>query len=138
MEKLGSGCIVYGDDVDTLAFNWGNIKILSCPEVTGAESFSFGMVILDQGKGHDCHNHPDADEIIFVVSGEGKQMIDHQPAVHVHPGASMYIPRGVDHSTINTGWEPLRLIVVYAPAGAERVLREIPGGKIIPPGQAPE
>ncbi len=135
MEQLGSGYIVYGEDVDTLAFDWGTIKILSEPAVTGAQRMSFGMVVLAPGKGHERHNHPEADEIIFVMSGEGEQMIDDEPPVHVRPGASIYIPQGVYHSTVNTGWEPLRLLIVYTPPGPERVLREIPGCEVIPHGR---
>lgn len=136
MEKLGRGYIVYGDDVEMLAFDWGNIKILSSPDVTGGDSMTFGMVVLSPGKGHDRHAH-NADEVIFVISGEGEQMVDDQPPVHVRPGASIYIPKGVNHSTLNTGWEPMRLIVVYVPSGAERELREVPGCRILPPGQVP-
>ncbi len=135
MEKLGSCYIVYGNDVESLAFDWGTVKLFSEPEVTGAERMSFGMVVLAPGKGHERHNHPEADEIIFVVSGEGEQMLDDEPAVPVRPGASIYIPQGVFHSTVNTGWEPLRLIIVYTPAGPERVLREIPGCQVLPPGE---
>ena len=129
--KIGTGSIVYVQEVDTLRFDWGDLKFLSEPQVTGAERFSFGMVVLAPGKGHDRHNHPGCEEIIYVVSGEGQQMIDDQPAVQVRPGASIYIPADVYHSTLNTGWEPLRLIVVYSPAGPERLLREIPGCKVI-------
>ena len=132
MQRLGSGYITYGEDVDALHFDWGVIRILSEPQVTQAERFSFGMVILEPGKGHDRHNHPGSEEIIYVVSGEGEQMVDDAPAVHVRPGASIFIPAGVFHSTLNTGWEPLRLVVVYAPAGPERLLREIPGCKVVP------
>ena len=135
MEKLGSGYIVYGHDVETLSFDWGNIKFLSEPRVAGGETMSFGMVVLAPGKGHERHNHPEADEVIFVMSGEGVQMVDDQPPVPVRPGASIYIPLGVYHSTLNTGWEPLRLMVVYAPAGPERVLRDIPGCNIVPAGE---
>jgi len=135
MEKLGSGYITYGDDVDSLRFDWGTVKILSEPLVTDAERFSFGMAVLEPGKGHDRHNHPGSEEIIFVMSGEGDQMIDDQPPVKVGPGASIYIPADVYHSTINTGWEPMRLLVVYAPAGPERILRDIPGCQVLPPGE---
>ncbi|MBC8159900.1 MAG: cupin domain-containing protein [Roseiflexaceae bacterium] len=130
--QVGTGAIVYGNDVDTLRFDWGDIKVLSEPQVTGAERFSFGMVVLASGKGHERHNHPGAEEIVFVMSGEGTQMIDDQPAVAIRAGASIYIPADVYHSTINTGWEPLRLLVVYAPAGPERLLRDIPGCQVIP------
>jgi oxalate decarboxylase/phosphoglucose isomerase-like protein (cupin superfamily) len=135
MQKLGTGYVTYGEDVDSLVFDWGSLKFLSEPQVTGAERFSFGMVILEPGKGHDRHNHPGAEEIIFVVSGEGEQMVDDQPPVQVRPGASIYIPADVYHSTVNTGREPLRLIVVYAPAGPERLLRDIPGCRVVPAGK---
>ena len=134
MQKVGSGYIVYGSDVETLAFDWGDVKIMSEPQVTGAKRMSFGMVVLSPGKGHERHNHPGAEEIIFVMSGEGEQMVDDKPPVHVRPGASIYIPADIYHSTLNTGWEPLRLLVVYAPAGPERILRTIPGCRVLPPG----
>ena len=138
MEKLGRGWLVYGEDVESLVFDWGTLKVLSEPPVTGAERFSFGMVVLAPGKGHERHNHPGVEEIIFVMSGEGKQMVDDQPPVQVRPGASIYIPADVDHATVNTGWEPMRLLVVYSPAGAERELRDIPGCQVLAPGQVPE
>ncbi len=132
--RVGSGHIIYGEEVDSVMFDWGTIKFLSEPLVTGAERFSFGMVVLAPGKGHDRHNHHGCEEIIFVMSGEGEQMVDDQPAVRVRAGASIYIPADIYHSTINVGWEPLRLIVVYSPAGPERGLRDIPGCVVVPPG----
>ena len=134
MEKIGSCTIAYGHDVETLAFDWGNIKLLSEPDVTGGQTMTFGMVVVAPGKGHARHNHPNADEVIFVISGEAEQMLDDEPPVMIRPGASVYIPRGVYHSTLNTGWEPLRLIVVYAPAGEENVLRALPDVTLLPPG----
>lgn len=137
MQQLGSGWITYGDEVESLAFDWGTVKILSEPEITNAKNFSFGMVVLAPGKGHERHNHPGSEEIIFVMSGEGEQMVDDRPAVKVGPGASIFIPADIYHSTVNTGWEPLRLLVVYAPAGPERILRDIPGCQVLAPGQVP-
>jgi oxalate decarboxylase/phosphoglucose isomerase-like protein (cupin superfamily) len=137
MLKLGSGWITYGQDVESLAFDWGTLKVLSEPKVTGGEKFSFSMAVLAPGKGHDRHNHPGAEEIIFVMSGEGEQMIDDQPPVKVGPGASIFIPADIYHSTVNIGWEPMRLLVVYAPAGPERILRDIPGCQVLAPGEVP-
>jgi oxalate decarboxylase/phosphoglucose isomerase-like protein (cupin superfamily) len=136
MQQLGRGCITYGEDVDTLDFDWGRIKFLSEPAVTGAERFSFGMVVLAPGKGHERQNHQGCEEIIFVMSGEGEQMVDDQPPVAIRPGASIYIPADIYHATVNTGWEPLRLLVVYSPAGPERLLRDIPGVRITPAGDS--
>ncbi len=132
MKKLGSGVITTPQDVDGLEFDWGKLHFLSEPAVTGANRFSFGVVQLAEGKGHARHNHPGSEEVIYVVSGQGEQMVDDQPPVKVGPGSSIYIPADVYHSTLNTGKETLQLVVVYAPAGPERLLREIPGAKIVP------
>jgi oxalate decarboxylase/phosphoglucose isomerase-like protein (cupin superfamily) len=131
MDKLGSGFITTPQDVDRLEFDWGKIHFLSEPAVTGAKGFSFGLVDLEAGKGHARHNHPGSEEIIYVVSGQGEQMVDDQPPVAVSAGSSIYVPADVYHSTLNTGTQTLKLIVVYSPAGPERLLREIPGCHIV-------
>jgi len=131
MQKPGSGVITTTQDVDRLEFDWGKIHFLSEPAVTGATGFSFGIVDLAEGKGHARHNHPGSEEIIYVVSGEGEQMVDDRPPVKVSAGSSIYIPADIFHSTLNTGAETLKLIVVYSPAGPERLLREIPGCKVV-------
>jgi oxalate decarboxylase/phosphoglucose isomerase-like protein (cupin superfamily) len=131
MEKPGSGVITTTQDVDCLEFDWGEIHFLSEPAVTGANRFSFGIVELAPGKGHARHNHPGSEEVIYVVSGKGEQMVDDQPPVKVSAGSSIYIPADVYHSTVNNGTETLKLIVVYSPAGPERLLREIPGCKVV-------
>ena len=133
MEKFASCTISYEGDVDTLVFDWGKIQFLSDERTTGAKPMSFGSVRLEPGKGHARHNHPDADEYIYVVSGTGEQMLDDHPPVPIKPGACIWIPIGIYHSTLNTGSEPLHLVVVYNPAGPEEGLRIMPDVQIIPP-----
>ena len=116
----------------TMTFDWGVIKPLVAADNTEGTEVSMMHVILLPGKGHDRHNHPGVEEIIYVMSGEGEQVLDDCPPVQIRPGACMHIPPDVFHSTINTGWEPLRLLVVYSPPGAERGLRDIPGCEVIP------
>lgn len=136
MRQIGSCYVVYGHDVETLSFDWGRSKFFSTPDVAGGPTMTVGMAVLEPGKGHGRHNHPDADEVLFFISGEGEQMLDDQPPVPIRPGASIYIPRGVYHSTLNTGWEPLRFVVVYAPGGTEKALRELPDVTILPAGES--
>jgi oxalate decarboxylase/phosphoglucose isomerase-like protein (cupin superfamily) len=133
MQMLGTSVITTTQDVDCLEFDWGKIHFLSEPAVTSAKRFSFGIVELAPGRGHARHNHPGCEEIIYVMSGEGEQMVDDKPPVKVGPGVSIYIPADIYHSTVNTGKEAMKLIVVYSPAGPERLLREIPGVKVVPP-----
>ena len=125
------------DDVESLVFDWGVLKWMVTPDVTGAERMSCGVVQLEPGKGHERHNHPEAEEMLYVVRGEGEQEIGDQTR-EIQTGDMLYIPKGVYHGTINTGWEPLVLIAVYAPPGPEDILRELPDAETVPPGELPE
>jgi oxalate decarboxylase/phosphoglucose isomerase-like protein (cupin superfamily) len=129
------------EEVETQVFDWGMIKWLSEPRVTQARNFSAGVVLLAPGKGHTRHNHPGVEEILYVVSGEGIQMVEDEQGQPVRrpvtAGMMIHIPADVYHETINTGWEPLKLIAIYAPPGPEALLRSLPGTRILPPGQLP-
>ncbi len=57
-------------------------------------------------------------------SGEGKQMVDDGEPFPVRAGDVIFIPTAIYHSTINTGWDPLRLLAIYNPGGPEEGLRE--------------
>jgi oxalate decarboxylase/phosphoglucose isomerase-like protein (cupin superfamily) len=129
------------DDVETQVFPWGTIKWLSEPRVTNAQNFSAGIVMLSPGKGHTRHNHPGVEEILYVVSGRGIQMVEDEEGrpmrQEVSAGMCVHIPADVYHETINTGWEALKLVAIYAPHGPEAFLRSLPEAKILPPGALP-
>ncbi len=120
-------------DCPTMTFAWGAIKWFITPGHDRA-AMTFGEVILLPGKGHARHNHPTSEEILYVLSGEGEQMVDDGAPFAIKPGDSIYVPLGAYHSTLNTGWEPLRLLAMYNPAGAEDALTGLPDYRELPPG----
>jgi len=124
------------DDVESQVFDWGVLKWLSTPDVTGGDRFSAGVVKLEPGKGHERHTHPDSDEILYVLRGEGEQEVADKTR-EITAGELVFIPAGVEHGTVNTGWEPLLLLAVYAPPGPEDVLRDLPECEIVPAGELP-
>ncbi|MBV0903042.1 cupin domain-containing protein [Haloarcula salina] len=124
------------DDVETIKLDWGTLKWLNAPDVTGAEEFSAGVVVLEPGKGHERHTHPDSEEILYFLSGEGEQTVADEER-SVGAGEMVFIPSGVEHSTINTSWEPLRFIAVYGPPGPEAEIRDLDDAEIFPPGEVP-
>lgn len=127
---------ISSDDVSTQLFDWGTLKWMATPEVNDSERLSAGVVNLEPGKGHDLHEHPDSDEILYFINGEGKQILDDETR-EVGPGEMVYVSAGVEHGTINTGWENLQLLAVYAPPGPEEVLADLPGCEIVPAGEIP-
>jgi len=137
MSKLKGKRFVEPNDVETQVFDWGIIKWFSEPRVTNAEKFSMGIVILEPGKGHTRHNHPGIEEILYIISGEGDQLVEEERR-HIRPGMMVHIPPDVYHETINTGWEQMKILAIYAPPGPEAMLREMPDCKIVPPGEIPK
>lgn len=131
-----SGYVVRLGDVDTLAFPWGTLHFTCSPLVNGANRLSAGIVVMKPGEGHGRHNHPGTEEIIQVLSGSGKQMVEDEhgnPILHdVEQGCTIFVPEGRFHSTANTGASEMVVFVVYSPAGPEQMLRSLPDCKILP------
>ncbi len=125
-------------DVDAFGFGWGKLALTVGPEVNGASRFSGGVVDVKPGQGHERHNHPGAEEIIFVISGHGEQMVEDEsgnPVTQkVGPGSTIFVPESRYHSTLNTGDGPMQLFVVYSPAGPEQALRDLPDFELIKAG----
>ena len=136
---MSQSYFVHPKDVAAFGFDWGRLALTVGPEVNGAKTFSGGVVDLPPGEGHSRHNHPGSEEIIFVISGEGEQMVedeDGKPIVErVAPGCTVFVPDSRFHSTLNTGTQPMQLFVVYSPAGPEELLRELPDFRVIPKGE---
>ena len=121
----------------TMTFDWGVIKPLVAADNTEDPAVSLMHVILLPGKGHERHNHPESDEILYILAGEGDQMVDDGAPFAVRPGQTVFIPKGAFHSTLNTGYEPMVILAIYAPAGAEQVLKGLPDYREVPAGEAP-
>jgi oxalate decarboxylase/phosphoglucose isomerase-like protein (cupin superfamily) len=121
----------------TWSFDWGVIKPLVSRHNVSDPGITLLQVVLLPGQGHERHNHPDADELLYILAGDGAQMVDDEDPFPVHAGQAVWIPTGAYHSTMNTSWEPLSLLAIYAPAGAEEALKGLPDYREIPAGQAP-
>ncbi|NRF95909.1 cupin domain-containing protein [Paenibacillus frigoriresistens] len=133
---------VQTNEVETMMFDWGRIIMTCTPEITGSSGFSAGIVEMEPGQGHDRHNHPGAEELIYVISGEGEQMVEDEegnPIVStVKAGCTIYVPESRFHYTVNTGKEQMKVLVVYSPPGSEKELRKLPDFRLIPPAQQPK
>jgi oxalate decarboxylase/phosphoglucose isomerase-like protein (cupin superfamily) len=125
----------YPGDVDAYGFDWGQLSVTLGPQVNGAQRFSAAVVTVPPGQGHARHNHPGSEEIIFILEGNGEQMVEDETGTphtqDVGPGCSVFIPESRFHSTLNTGDADMRIFVVYSPAGPEELLKELPDFRLI-------
>ena len=68
---------------------------------------------------HSMHVHPEQDEIIFVLSGNG-QTETASGMQELHPGYISFIPAGVPHATYNPyDNETMRAVIIKTPPDKE-------------------
>jgi mannose-6-phosphate isomerase-like protein (cupin superfamily) len=120
------------EDVETLLLPWGATKWLSRPGLTAAERFSVAVEVIAAGGEIPRHRHPDAEVVLYVVSGDAEATVGAESAP-IGAGTAVFVPQGVYHSVANTGWEPLKLVVICAPPGLEGEMRESDDVRAIPP-----
>jgi quercetin dioxygenase-like cupin family protein len=69
------------------------------------------------------HLHYDSDEVAYVLSGEVTFLIGDDVTVG-GPGTCAFMPRGVRHAWKGTGAHAGRVLFLYTPAGAGKLIEE--------------
>ena len=82
-----------------------------------SEFLTSGLTIFEPGEASSLHDHPDSEEINFIVRGCGEVRSDDGTVTPFSTHTFMYIPKGIKHQHVNTGREPLWLVFVYGPHG---------------------
>ena len=88
---------------------------LITPDSCGSNRMVTGLWRLYPGHESDQDIHPDADEIYYVVSGEGTFVLGKE-SYTVRQGMTVFIPANVPHQSFNNGEEDLVYYFIFAPA----------------------
>ncbi len=76
---------------------------------------SLAEEILPPGATVTPHHHQVLEEIYYIVEGSGLMTIGDEQR-QVGAGDAVYIPRNNRHTLINTGSEPMRILLICGPA----------------------
>ncbi len=90
-------------------------KLLLAPKFGGVQNVSMGMNITEVGSQIPDHVHEASEEVLFLISGHAKIVIDGVGEWEIGPETAFYSPVGVKHRVENIGDEPLRIVWVYCP-----------------------
>jgi len=85
-------------------------------ELVNSEFMVAGLTIFEPSESSSLHNHPESEEINYIVRGSGKVLSDGEEE-EFGPNSFIFIPKGVFHRHVNTGDEPLWLTFTYTPPG---------------------
>ncbi|MBM3265532.1 MAG: cupin domain-containing protein [candidate division Zixibacteria bacterium] len=95
-------------------------------ETCGSDRMVTGLWRLYPGHESDPDLHPDADEIYYVVAGEGRLVLGDE-SYTVRAGMTVFIPANVRHQSFNAGPEDLVYYFIFAPAPAGPSMQEAQG-----------
>ena len=94
-------------------------RLLLSEKNVGAKNASMGLNITEVGSMIPDHKHEDSEELMFIVSGRARLVIDNdeggKDVFEIGPDTAIYSPLGKTHRLENIGDEPLKLVWVYSP-----------------------
>ncbi|MDI6725483.1 MAG: cupin domain-containing protein [Smithellaceae bacterium] len=99
----------------------GEFNILIDEELAGARHFS--LLVNEMAPGYKGREHShEVEHCWYILRGAGTIKIGGE-TYPIKPGDAVFAPVGMPHTVECTGDEPLKYVVVYAPAGPEKELR---------------
>lgn len=107
-------------DNEVLDLDWGTIEWHVSGPLGNSDTLTTGRGVIAVGKANGRHFHPNADEVLHVVSGRIRHTMN-DVTVEMGPGDTVSIPRGVYHNAENIGEEPAVFFLAFDTAWREVV-----------------
>ena len=106
---------IHENDIKGLSLPGRVSKILIGPKTVRSENLSFGITVMSPKTIQSPpHAHPEEDEIIYVINGEGV-ITSGKESAKIYPGIAMYIPAGVMHNIENKSDCEMKLTCCFHP-----------------------
>lgn len=111
-------------EIETQQHNWGTISWHDSAELTGSETLTVGIVEIHAGKSNPVHQHPNCDEVLYLLTGKLIHSIGDTESVEMEPGDLIHIPKGVKHAARSVGDVAAKMLVAYN-TGRREVVGEV-------------
>jgi mannose-6-phosphate isomerase-like protein (cupin superfamily) len=100
--------------------DWGTLQWLCNGKLMPGSEQTVGLATILPGKQNPVHYHPNCEEVLYVISGQGVQSSDGR-TIELKAGMTIRIPAKVKHNLANTGTEPLRTLVSFSSGDRQTV-----------------
>lgn len=115
--------VTTSDDLPEESFDWGMLKWLSSDKLSPGAAQTLGICHIRPGRSNPVHYHPNCEEVLFLLSGEGRHSFDDE-FVQLRTGSTIRIPAGVKHNLTNTGTDTLVCVISFSSGRRETVFLE--------------
>lgn len=102
---------------------WGTLQWICNEKLMPGSAQTVGLATIFPGKRNFVHFHPNCEEVLYVISGQGLQSYDGK-TILLKPGMTILIPAGVKHNMVNTGTETLRTLISFSSGDRKTVFLE--------------
>lgn len=107
--------LIHEEDVPELDLPGRALRWLVTEDNLGAQHLSMCVIRVQPGeKVRPAHSHPNGEELIYIVSGSGRVLVDGEVGT-VKAGTSVLFPQGKVHMLQNTGSEEMKVVCFFAP-----------------------
>jgi mannose-6-phosphate isomerase-like protein (cupin superfamily) len=107
---------------------WGTLQWVCNEKLMPSSAQTVGLATILPGKHNPVHYHPNCEEVLYVISGQGLQSYDGR-TIELKAGMTIRIPANVKHNMINTGTETLRTLVSFSSGDRQTVFLDQPPAK---------
>lgn len=107
--------ILHETDVPEVEHPGRHMRWLANKESLNANNMSVCVIRVDPGETvRPAHSHPKSEELIYIITGSGKVMIEDEVG-DVKAGSAILFEQGKVHMLKNTGDVEMKVICFFAP-----------------------
>ena len=107
--------VVDENDLEVLDLPGRRLRWMITKDNVDAVHCSMCMIQIAPGQTvKPAHSHPHGEEVIYIISGSGKVMVDGK-VEDVKAGCAVLFPQGKVHMLSNTGDEEMKVVCFFAP-----------------------
>jgi mannose-6-phosphate isomerase-like protein (cupin superfamily) len=103
--------------------SWGTLQWVCNGKLMPGSEQTVGLATILPGKRNPLHFHPNCEEVLYVISGQGTHSYNGR-TIELKPGMTIRVPPKVKHNLVNTGTEPLRTLVSFSTGDRQTVFLE--------------
>lgn len=108
--------VIHETDVDEMQLPGRKFRWLVTEDRIRAEHCSTCVIRVAPGdKVRPAHSHPHSEEVIYILSGSGRVLVDGEVAP-VRAGSVVLFSQGKPHMLQNTSREEMKVVCFFAPA----------------------
>jgi quercetin dioxygenase-like cupin family protein len=108
--------VIHESEAEGLDLPGRNLRWLVNADLLGAKHLSMCVIQVEPGETvRPAHSHPNGEEVIYIVSGSGRVMVNGEVSA-VREGSAVLFPQGEVHMLQNTGPTAMKVACFFAPA----------------------